>query len=92
MNLVVLSHLEPTAYDKRYYSFNLLVTFLCKHIIMLRNKPTTIANDNCKQLNSLVCNDRLNSKWRLRHSGVIVKHLNTVWLIYVLVHFMHLMY
>jgi len=30
------------------------------------------------RLNSLVCNDRLNSQWRLRHSRVIGKELNTV--------------
>ena len=31
----------------------------------------------CDRLNSLICNDRLNSQWRLRHSGVIGKELNT---------------
>ena len=32
----------------------------------------------CDRLNSLVCNDRSNSQWRLQHSGAIVKELNTV--------------
>jgi len=32
----------------------------------------------CDRLNSLVCNDRSNSQWRLRHLGVIGKELNTV--------------
>jgi len=31
----------------------------------------------CDRLNSLVCNDRLNSQWRLRHLGVVGKELNT---------------
>jgi len=35
----------------------------------------------CNRWNSLVCNDKLNSHWRLRHSGVIGKELNTGWLI-----------
>jgi len=35
----------------------------------------------CDRLNSLVCNDILNSQWRHPHSGVYVKELNTVWLI-----------
>jgi len=30
----------------------------------------------CDILNSLVCNDKLKSLWRLRHSGVFVKELN----------------
>ena len=32
----------------------------------------------CDRLNSLICKGRLNSQWRLRHSGVIRKELNTV--------------
>jgi len=32
----------------------------------------------CDRLNSLICNDRLNSQWRLRHLRVIGKELNTV--------------
>ena len=32
----------------------------------------------CDSLNSLVCNDRLNSQWRLRHSGVIVTEFTAV--------------
>ena len=39
----------------------------------------------CDRLNY---SSRLNSQWRLRHSGVIVKELNTVWLIQVLLHLM----
>jgi len=34
--------------------------------------------------------DRLNSQWRLRHSGFIGKELNAVWLISVLLHLMSL--
>jgi len=30
----------------------------------------------CDRFNSLVCNDRSNSHWRLGHSGVIVNELN----------------
>ena len=29
-------------------------------------------------LNSLVCNDRLHSQWRIRHQGVVVNELDTV--------------
>jgi len=46
----------------------------------------------CGRLNSHVCNDRWNSQWRLRHSGIIVKELNTVWLNSVLLHLMCLIF
>jgi len=32
----------------------------------------------CDRLNSLEYNEKLNSLWRFRHSGVFVKELNTV--------------
>jgi len=43
MNLVVLSHLEPTVCSKRCYLFNCWLPFFCKQTVVLCNKPTTIA-------------------------------------------------
>jgi len=38
---VVLSHLEPIIYGKRFYLFDCKLRFFCKQTIVLRNKPTT---------------------------------------------------
>jgi len=43
MDLVVLSHLDPTVFGKGCYLFNCELRFFCKQTIVSRNKPTTNA-------------------------------------------------